>query len=89
MVAVDHNGQLYFENQIIQETPLQARLNTAVRHARQPMTLVLQADGRVSESQIVRLSEMARQAGIQDLWLATKPRGFEPSSTNAATGPRK
>lgn len=89
VVAIDHNGQLYYEHQIIQESQFQARLNVAVRHAHQPMTLVVEADGRVNQSQVVRISEMARQAGIQDLWLATRPRSFEAMPAPASTGAHK
>ncbi len=84
VLAIDPSGQVYFENQIIQERHLQARLTTAVRQARQPMILVLQADGRVSQNQIVRLTEMARAAGIEEFWISTRPRGFDP--TPPATG---
>lgn len=87
LLAVDANGQVYFENQIVQERQLQARLNTAVRQARHPMILVLQADGRVSQNQLVRLGEMARAAGIQEVWLATRPRRFEPAATTAPAKP--
>jgi biopolymer transport protein ExbD len=89
VVAIDHNGQLYFEHQIIPESQFQARLNVAVRHAHQPMTLVVEADGRVNQSQVVRISEMARQAGIQDLWLATRPRSFDTSPTQPPASGRK
>lgn len=85
VVAIDPNGQLYYENQIIQEPQLKERLSNVVLRSGQPMTLVLQADGRVTQSQVVRLSEMARAAGIRELWLATRPRGFEPPPTPAAS----
>lgn len=87
VVAIDHNGQVYFEHQIIQERLLQARLNVAVRHAHTPMTLVLEADGRVNQNQILRITEMARAAGIKEIWLATRPRGFEAATPAPVAAP--
>ena len=85
VVAIDPNGLLYYENQIIQEPQLKERLSNVVLRSGQPMTLVLQADGKVTQSQVVRLGEMARAAGIRELWLATRPRGFEPPPTPASS----
>ncbi len=76
-VAVDANGQLYFENQSIQEPALKARLLKAVaNNGRQPLTLVAQADKAVRYEMLIRLRLLARDAGIKEMWLETLPRPF-------------
>jgi biopolymer transport protein ExbD len=74
VVTVDQGGQLYFDNQIVTEEKLRARLAEEVRRAREPLTLVLQADQDVRQGVLVRLGLLARDAGIKDALLATRPR---------------
>ena len=78
-VAMDRAGQFYFENQSIKEEALRAALQRAVREARAPLTLVIQADEGVSYEAIVRLSKLARDLGIREELLATRPRVFTPA----------
>ena len=73
-VAVDPNGQLYFENQCIPEEQLRERLRALVISSAEPLTLVVQADKDVRDEQLVRLALLAREAGFADAWLATLPR---------------
>ena len=73
-VAVDASGRLFYENQIIIESELKNRLREAVRDATEPVTLVILADKNVSYETIVRLSTLAREAGLADALLATLPR---------------
>src|SRR4051794_37254953 len=44
VVAVDSSGQYYFDNQLTPERRLRQRLAEAVNGAREPVTLVIQAD---------------------------------------------
>ena len=74
VVTVAEDGQLYFDNQVITEDKLRARLADEVRRAREPLTLVLQADKDVKYEVLVRLGLLARDAGIKDALLATRPR---------------
>jgi biopolymer transport protein ExbD len=74
VVTVDEGGQIYFDNQIITEDKLRDRLAVEVRRAREPLTLVLQADKEVKHEVLVRLGLLARNAGIKDALLATRPR---------------
>ncbi|MDX1952505.1 MAG: biopolymer transporter ExbD [Verrucomicrobiota bacterium] len=74
VVAINLNGQLFFENQIIKEELLRKKLEAAVREARGPLTLILQMDKEVALERFVRLSEMAREAGLQEVVIATRPR---------------
>ena len=73
VVAVDENGQLYFENQVISRERLKERLKSAVTEARQPLTLVVQADKDLRHGDVVALGLMARSIGIKEMLLATRP----------------
>ena len=72
-VAVDADGQFYFDNQITTEENLRRQLGNEVRQSREPLTLVVQADRRVSHDTIVHLGLLARDVGIKDALLATRP----------------
>jgi biopolymer transport protein ExbD len=73
-VAMDASGRLYFENQPIEEPELRERLRQAVKRSGQPLVLIVQADKAVTNEMLVRLTLLARQAGIAEAWLATLPR---------------
>jgi biopolymer transport protein ExbD len=74
VVAVNLNGQFFFENQlVINSQDLQQRLIRAAKESREPMTLVLKLDKAVAVDTFVQLSEMAREAGFRDAILATRP----------------
>jgi biopolymer transport protein ExbD len=70
-VALDSQGRLYFENQQIDEARLKQRLAEAVRNAPEKPTLVVQADKAASYESLVRLTQLARAAGIDNAVLAT------------------
>ena len=73
-------GRYYYDNQIITETKLVESLKSAARNSRQPLTLIIQADKEVRLDQLVHLSLLARDAGIQSVSLATLPRVGGPSA---------
>jgi biopolymer transport protein ExbD len=73
-VAVDGQGRLYYENQVIERKQLAARLRQAVQQSSQPLTLLIQADKSVTYDQLMRLTMLAREVGIMEAWLATLPR---------------
>jgi biopolymer transport protein ExbD len=73
-VAVDSIGRFYFKNKIVTEAELRAGLINAVKGSREPLTLVVHADKTVTYDQLVRLTLLAREAGIQNALLATLPR---------------
>jgi biopolymer transport protein ExbD len=74
-MAVDANGRLYFANQIVTENKLKTALKAAVlKSSREPLTLVIHADKTVTYEQLVRLTLLARDAGIRNAVLATLPR---------------
>ncbi len=75
-VAIDANGRLYFENRWVDEDQLKVRLALAQKNSPQPLTLLVQADKAVTYEKLVRLTALAREAGISEAWLATLPRLF-------------
>ena len=79
-VAVDFNGQFYFRNQVISESELLKRLSAEVRNTSQPITLIVQADEAVRSERLLRLSLLARDAGIREASWATLPKPFQSSS---------
>jgi biopolymer transport protein ExbD len=72
-VAIDADGRLYYENQGIEETALVGRLREAVGKSSEPLTLVVQADKRVTHERVLRLTQLASDAGIKEAMLATLP----------------
>jgi biopolymer transport protein ExbD len=73
-VAVDSNGRFYFKNQIVTEAQLKSGLSAAAINSRAPLTLVIHADKSISYDQLLHLTLLARNAGIQNALLATLPR---------------
>jgi biopolymer transport protein ExbD len=75
-VAINADGQLYYENQWIEENDLRRRLQAVVKKSAEPMTLVVYADKAVSYEKCLRLAVLAREAGISEALLATLPRPY-------------
>jgi biopolymer transport protein ExbD len=73
-VTVDSGGRFYFANEIVTEAQLKSDLTKSVKNSREPLTLVIQADKSVTCEQLVHLTLLARDAGIQNALLATLPR---------------
>lgn len=73
VVVVDATGQTFFDNQIIDEKSLQTALRTELRQMGGAATLIIQADASVKYAQLLRLSTLAREAGVQKALLATRP----------------
>ena len=77
-VAIDADGRLYYENQLIEERALRGRLQAAARKTSEPLMLVVQADKSVSYERLLRLTLLARDAGIPEALLATLPGPLAP-----------
>ena len=73
-MAVDSQGRLYFENQVVSETALETNLAAVVKSAPQVPTLIIHADRSVTYAQLAHLALVARAAGITNSLLATLPR---------------
>lgn len=73
VVAVNLNGQIFFQHQQVREELLQERLTLAVERATAPVTLLVMADRMVPYHRIISLSRIARRAGVTKIQLATRP----------------
>lgn len=73
VVAVDRQGQFYFEHQLCDPATLRTRLTDRARGPNPVPTLVVEADRDVRYEVLVRLSLLAREAGLQQVLLATRP----------------
>jgi biopolymer transport protein ExbD len=74
IVAVNANGQVFFENQLVRkDEDLEARLAKAATAAREPLTLILRMDRAVAVETFVKLSDMARKAGFSQVVVGTRP----------------
>jgi biopolymer transport protein ExbD len=79
-VALDSGGRLYFENQLIGEKELKGRLAAAAKKTAEPLTLVIQADKSTAYESLLRLTMLAREAGINDALFAALPRALTSQS---------
>ena len=77
-VAIDASGRLYFENHLIAENELRGELISAVKKSSEPLALLVMADERVPHQILMRVSLLARDAGITETWLAALPRPLIP-----------
>lgn len=77
-VAMDLAGQLFFDNQVITEERFREKLRKAVSETKPALTLVIQADGGVDYQALVNLSKTARELGVREVLLATRPKLFAP-----------
>lgn len=73
-VAVDLNGRFFFQGQVVDDASLRIRLQTAVANASEPLTLVVHADQDATYQHLLRVTMVAREAGIENALLATLPR---------------
>ncbi|HEV8293672.1 MAG TPA: biopolymer transporter ExbD [Tepidisphaeraceae bacterium] len=72
-IAVDQHGQIYFQNQLSTESILREKLAAEAAKARQPLTLVIQADRSITYETMINLGLIARRAGIKEALLAVRP----------------
>ena len=86
-VAVDMDGQFYFDNQLILEADLKLRLREAAANSPEPITLVVLGDKAMREETIVQLAALASEAGIQDLALAARPRWSDAATDDLPRPP--
>ena len=83
-VALDKEGRLYFKDQTIAEEDLKAGLQQAVRTSAEPLTLLILMDKEVTYESWLRLTLLARDAGISESLLATLPRAIAPPGLPSA-----
>ena len=74
-VAMDANGRLYYENQLIEPQRLHDQLVSATLEAApEPLTLIMEIDRMATLEMQMRLTLLAREAGITNCSLETLPR---------------
>ena len=83
-VALDSNGQLYYQNKAIQAAELKELLQAEVARQTEPVTLVVMADKAVTLEQMNNLRDLAASAGIKQMSQQVLPRVFD-SSTDSKT----
>lgn len=80
-VAINLNGQIYFQSQVVTEERLRPRLIAAVKEYRKTPTLLVLADKAASFGIVAKVGAAARAAGIHEVVLTVKPPVFIPEST--------
>jgi biopolymer transport protein ExbD len=81
-VAVDGAGRLFYQNQlVVDESALVAQLREFAEAAPDQPTLVVQADRNVSHANLIKLTQLARSAGIEEAILATLPGTIQKPAT--------
>lgn len=85
-VAVDLQGRLYFESQLLSEAELSRRLRVLKAGTTKPLTLIIHADRDVTYDTLVHVTQLARQAGIEEALLATMPRLFSKDLPERVAG---
>ncbi len=77
VVAIDRNGQIYFQNQPLDEAELKEQLRGAVlkaRQGRQELVVLALVDKNVPSQTWVRFAELANEAGVKEVLQVTRPR---------------
>ncbi len=72
VVSMDLSGQLYFENQAIQEKELSRRLREKAAMYND-LVVVIDADKAVELEALFRLSKLAGDAGVKEVLVAGRP----------------
>lgn len=72
-VALDSSGRLFFESQVTTEEELLERLRGRVAEEEEALTLVLRADGKGPYENVVRVQNIAQQAGVREVLLEVEP----------------
>ena len=81
VVAVDSNGQYFYDNKPVDELELSAALKNRLHDAAQQskkLTLVLWADKSVKNEVLMKLETLAAGAGISEVLIAGNPPAFGP-----------
>ncbi len=87
-LAVDANGRLLFEDQIVTSTNLEARLRQITAKRGTNLVLLLLVDRAVPAEVWTRLMNLARTAGIHEVVCATSPRpGSEAAAPDSGEDP--
>lgn len=78
VVAMDRQHRLFYLNQQVELNNLKTKLKQLVVGAGDAgLLLVLKADRAANNQAIMQVATAAKQAGVRQTWLATRPRLFE------------
>ena len=78
IVAMDKQHRLFYLNQQVELHNLKTKLKQlAVGTGDAGLLLVLKADRAANNQAIMQVATAAKQAGVRQTWLATRPRLFE------------
>ena len=80
VVVVNFVGQFFYKNRLVSDDELKAELTKAVRDPRHPPTLLVKADRAVAGEVYGRLGDLAHQAGLREMLLASQPHGARPAT---------
>ncbi len=72
VVAMDRQGQIYFDSQLVDAGQLRERLRQAVERT-PDLALIIQADQEVRLESFFHLSKLAGEAGLQRVYLSGRP----------------
>jgi biopolymer transport protein ExbD len=74
VVAVDRNGQVYYESQAVVSTAdLRARLRAVVQRTKEPVILEVMADKAATYETTAPLLSLAGEVGMKGALLVTRP----------------
>lgn len=71
-LAIDAQGQLFWGNDVIDETELRQRLSIAAQNKPQP-PVHLRADKQTTYAQLALVMEAVQQSGVEQLGFVTQP----------------
>ena len=73
-LVIDERGVMFFENQMIDEAHLRAKLEAIVAQWEKPPVLLIQADASLSGSDYFHIFDLAHESGIADIGLGANKR---------------
>jgi len=73
VVTVDQHELVYFEHQVIDDEELRERLAARTAQSSEPLSVLVQADASVKHTAVVRLAALAREAGVGNIVIGTRP----------------
>ena len=85
-VAMDKNGQLYYDNELLAADALKKRLRAAAQKAAQPLTLVVRGDKAATYEMCVQLAAMVQDPELKIktvIWQTLPPMMDAPPAKSA------
>ena len=83
MVTVDSVGRIFYDSQWIEEKELVKRLRSEVDRIGQDLKLIVTLDQELRYADTLKIVEIAKLAGIQEVIWSTRPPFYERPSTSS------